>query len=104
MFRSGQIAFLFNWMTDAGGCMRGGLGVTRCYSGIGMKKPDIAKRMARQAGVSEAEAADRLDHVVRQILRSLRQGKAASLPGLGKFRPRPDGKVAFERQGGKGRG
>jgi nucleoid DNA-binding protein len=69
-----------------------------------MKKPDIAKRMARQAGVSQAEAADRLDHVVHQILRNLRQGKAASLPGLGKFRPRPDGKVAFERQGGKRRG
>jgi len=68
-----------------------------------MKKPDIAKRMARQTGLSEAEAADRLDHVVRQILRNLRQGKAASLPGLGKFRPSPDGKVAFERQGGKRR-
>jgi hypothetical protein len=26
------------------------------------------------------------------------------LPGLGKFRPRPDGKVTFERQGGKRRG
>ena len=69
-----------------------------------MKKPDIAKRMARQAGVSEAEAADRLDRVVHQILRNLRQGKAASLPGLGKFRPRPDGGVAFEPQGGKRRG
>jgi nucleoid DNA-binding protein len=69
-----------------------------------MKKPDIAKRMARQTGVSEAEAADRLDHVVHQILRKLRQGKAASLPGLGRFTPRPNGKVAFLRQGGKRRG
>ena len=77
--------------------------MTRCYSGIGMKKPDIAKRMARQTGLSQAEAADRLDHLVHQILRNLRQGKTASLPGLGKFRPRPDGKVAFERQGGKRR-
>ena len=69
-----------------------------------MKKSDIAKRMARQAGVSEAEAADRLDHVVRQILSRLRQGKEASLPGLGTFTQSPDGKVAFERQGGKRRG
>ena len=84
--------------------MRGGLGGIRCYSGIGMKKPDIAKQMARQAGVSEAEAADRLDHVVQQILRNLRQGKEASLPGLGKFRPRPDVKVAVELQGGKRHG
>jgi nucleoid DNA-binding protein len=69
-----------------------------------MKKPDIAKRMARRTGLSEAEAADRLDHVVHQILRNLRQGKAASLPGLGTFMQRPDGKVAFQRQGGKRRG
>ena len=68
-----------------------------------MKKPDIAKRMARQAGVSEAEAADRLDHVVNEILRNLRRGKAASLPGLGRFKPCPDGKVAFEPQGGQRR-
>jgi len=69
-----------------------------------MKKPDIARHMARQTGLSQAEAADRLDRVVQQILRNLRQGKEASLPGLGKFRPRPDGKVAFERQGGKRHG
>ncbi len=84
--------------------MRGGSGVTRCYSGIGMKKPDIAKRMARQAGVTQAEAADRLDRVVHQILRNLRLGKRTSLPGLGTFTPRPDGKVAFQRQGGQRRG
>jgi len=84
--------------------MRGASDVTRCYSGIGMKKPDIAKRIARQTGLSQAEAADRLDHVVHQILLNLRQGKEASLPGLGTFIPRPDGKVAFQRQGGERRG
>jgi nucleoid DNA-binding protein len=69
-----------------------------------MKKPDIARRMARQAGVSEAEAADRLDRIVHRILSSLRKGKEASLPGLGKFTYGSDGKVAFEREGGKRRG
>jgi nucleoid DNA-binding protein len=69
-----------------------------------MKKAEIARRMARQAGVSQAEAADRLDCAVHQILCSLRQGKAASLPGLGKFTQRPNGKVAFKRQGGNRRG
>jgi nucleoid DNA-binding protein len=69
-----------------------------------MRKPDIAKRMARQAGLSEAEAADRLDHVVHQILRNLRQGKEATLPGLGTFAARPGGKVEFRRQGGNRRG
>jgi nucleoid DNA-binding protein len=69
-----------------------------------MKKPEIAKRMARQTGLSQAEAADRLDCVVLQILRNLRQGKQASLPGLGTFTPHPHGKVAFQRQGGERRG
>jgi nucleoid DNA-binding protein len=64
-----------------------------------MRKAEIAKKMARAAGVSEAEAADRLDRVVRQILESLRRGRPASLPGLGEFRTGSDGKVAFEPRG-----
>ena len=50
-----------------------------------MKKPEIAKRMARQSGVSQAEAADRLDQVVHRILSNLRKGKETDVPGLGKF-------------------
>ena len=52
---------------------------------VRMKNPDIAKRMARQSGVSRAEAADRVDRVVHQILSNLRQGRKSSLPGLGTF-------------------
>jgi len=66
-----------------------------------MRKPDIARRMARQAGVSQGEAADRLDRVVHEILSSLRKGREAPLPGLGKFRQGPNGEVTFEREGGK---
>jgi nucleoid DNA-binding protein len=68
-----------------------------------MRKAEIARRIARSAGVSEAEAADRLDRVVRQILENLRRGRPASLPGLGKFRTGADGNVAFEPTGGKRR-
>lgn len=64
-----------------------------------MKKPDIARRMAKQAGVSEGEAADRLDAVVQQILTNLRKGKETPLPGLGKFVHDADGKLAFEPEG-----
>jgi nucleoid DNA-binding protein len=64
-----------------------------------MKKPDIAKQMARRAGVSPAEAADRLDGVVRQILADLKRGKETAFPGLGRLRPGRDGKVAFEADG-----
>ncbi len=60
---------------------------------------EIARRIARQAGVSEAEAADRLDGVVRQILSNLRRAGAADLPGLGRFTRRADGSVRFERSG-----
>jgi nucleoid DNA-binding protein len=61
-----------------------------------MKKPEIAKRWARQSGVSEAEAADRLDRVVRQILAQLREHREAPLPGVGRFLLGPGGKVMFE--------
>ncbi len=64
-----------------------------------MKKLEIARKIARQAGVTEGEAADRLDGVVRHILSALRKGGEADLPGLGRFTRAPDGSVRFERSG-----
>jgi len=61
-----------------------------------MKKPDIAKQMARRAGVSPAEAADRLNGVVRQLLTDLRRRREPELPGLGRFRRDREGKLFFE--------
>jgi nucleoid DNA-binding protein len=61
-----------------------------------MKKPDIVKRMAREAGVTPAEAADRLDDVVRRLLSDLRQGRESAFPGLGRFHQGRDGKILFE--------
>jgi nucleoid DNA-binding protein len=69
-----------------------------------MKKPEIAKRMARESGVSEAEAADRLDRVVHQILSNLRRGRPSELPGMGKFITSVDGVIDFERDKGTRRG
>jgi nucleoid DNA-binding protein len=63
-----------------------------------MKKADIARRMARESGVSAAEAADRLDRVVHGILSNLRHGRQAALPGLGKFTQDHKGRNAFERE------
>lgn len=70
-----------------------------------MKKPEIARRLARQSGVTQAEAADQLDRVVHQILAKLRRGQPVPLPGLGRFTPGPDGVFHFEKekQGGRGR-
>ena len=64
-----------------------------------MRKPEIARKMARQAGVTKGEAADRLDGVVREILSRLRRGRQADLPGLGRLTTGPDGRVCFEREG-----
>jgi nucleoid DNA-binding protein len=63
-----------------------------------MRKPEIAKRLARQSGVSNAEAADQLDRVVNQILAKLRKGKPAPLPGLGRFTPGPRGSYRFKKE------
>jgi nucleoid DNA-binding protein len=62
-----------------------------------MKKPEIAKKIARRSGVSRAEAADRLDTLVSGIIANLRQGKDTDLPGLGRFVHAADGSVSFER-------
>lgn len=65
-----------------------------------MKKPDMARRLARQTGVSPAEAADRLDGVIHGILSQLRQRGVAELPGLGKLLVGPEGKFNFRREEG----
>jgi nucleoid DNA-binding protein len=69
-----------------------------------MQKPDIAKGLALQSGLTEAQAADCLDRVVRDILSQLRKGKPAPLPGMGKFTHGADGKLSFRRQGEGRRG
>ena len=66
-----------------------------------MKNPDIAKSIARHSRVSEAEAADRLDRWIHQILSNLRKGRETSLPGLGKLSRGPDGRLAFKPEGEK---
>lgn len=68
-----------------------------------MKKPELAKRLARQSGVSRAEAADQLDRVVHQILTNLRKGQSAALPGLGKFTPDSGRGFHFQPDQPKGR-
>lgn len=52
-----------------------------------MNKDELAARLARQAGLSRAAAADQLDQVIHDILTRLRRGKPVSFPGLGRFVP-----------------
>ena len=52
-----------------------------------MKKSDLIKQVAKQRGVEPGNAADQVDKAVNQILRALRSGHAARLPGLGTITP-----------------
>jgi nucleoid DNA-binding protein len=61
-----------------------------------MRKQEIAKQLARRSGVTQGEAADRLDRVVHDILERLRQGKSADFPGMGHFHAGADGKIDFQ--------
>ena len=69
-----------------------------------MKKLDIARSLARKSGVSRAEAADRLDVMVHQILTDLRKGQETELPGMGRFSQGADGQILFRRQEKRKRG
>ncbi len=67
-----------------------------------MRKTQLAGKLARKVGVSRAEAADQLDHVVHKIVTNLRKGKPASLPGLGQFQPGETWQFQFDPKSGKG--
>jgi nucleoid DNA-binding protein len=66
-----------------------------------MRKPDIAKQLARRSRLSQGEAADRLDVILQKIVSDLRKGREPALPGLGRFKKSPDGQVSFEPEARK---
>jgi nucleoid DNA-binding protein len=62
-----------------------------------MKKEQLAKRLAKEAGISTAAAADQLDDILTGMLRRVRQGHTARLPGLGTFLPGAQPEFQFEQ-------
>ena len=52
-----------------------------------MKKAELANHEARRQRVPPGHAADQMDRVVNQIIRELRSGRPAELPGLGTIQP-----------------
>jgi nucleoid DNA-binding protein len=56
-----------------------------------MKREELARRFASENRVSRAQARDQVDALVHKILKSVRQGRAVDLPGLGRLvgKPRP---------------
>jgi nucleoid DNA-binding protein len=62
-----------------------------------MKKARLVERLAKESGISTAAAADQLDSIFTGILRRIRRGQRASLPGLGTFLPGPKPEFYFEQ-------
>jgi nucleoid DNA-binding protein len=60
-----------------------------------MKNTDLAEQIARETGVSHEQAADQLDEVITSILKSLKKGRSANLPGLGRLRRDINGGLRF---------
>ena len=60
-----------------------------------MNKDELAMQLARTAGIPAAEAADQLDDFVHAIVKKLRRGQPATLPGLGKLTPDPRQTIRF---------
>ena len=52
-----------------------------------MKKTELARTLAKRNGVQKEDAADQMDRVVTRIIRTLRRGHTARLPGLGTLEP-----------------
>ncbi|MGD1070556.1 MAG: HU family DNA-binding protein [Bryobacteraceae bacterium] len=52
-----------------------------------MKKSDLVQEVARQRGVAPGTAADQMDRAVNKLVRALRKGRPARLPGLGTILP-----------------
>ena len=69
-----------------------------------MRKDEIAKRLANEAEISPAAAADEVDRVVHRLVKRLRQGKAISLPGLGKLTAAPASRANRGKSGGGKKG
>jgi nucleoid DNA-binding protein len=54
-----------------------------------MKQEELARTLARRSRVSKAAARDQVDELVRQILKSLREGRPVDLPGMGRLVSKP---------------
>jgi nucleoid DNA-binding protein len=52
-----------------------------------MKNTELIKKIAQQQSIKENAAADRMAGAVNRVIRTLRRGKQARLPGLGIIKP-----------------
>ena len=48
---------------------------------------ELIQQLAAASDMTPAMAADEIDKIIHRILKKLRQGQSARLPGLGEFHP-----------------
>jgi nucleoid DNA-binding protein len=58
----------------------------------------LINRLAAASDVTPAEAADQIEKLIDRILKRLRDGTPAHVPGLGKFSPGPSVQFQPERE------
>jgi nucleoid DNA-binding protein len=47
----------------------------------------LARKIAKRSSLSPAAAADEIDKVVHSVIRKLRRGESATVPGVGTLQP-----------------
>lgn len=62
-----------------------------------MKKEQLARQLAKESRITPAAAADQVDSILNAILKRVRKGQSASLPGLGTFAPGRKEDFQFDR-------
>lgn len=65
---------------------------------LAMKKEQLAKQLAKETRITDAAAADQVDAILNAILKRVRKGQSASLPGLGTFVAGQKEEFQFERK------
>jgi nucleoid DNA-binding protein len=50
-----------------------------------MRQNELEKRLVEEIGLTPAAARDEVEEVVRRVLASLRKGRTAELPGVGRL-------------------
>jgi len=55
---------------------------------LDMKREDLTRALAERGRLSRGEAQDQLDRLVHRIVRSLRRGRPAEMPGIGRLTAR----------------
>ena len=58
----------------------------------------LAKQIAKHSSLSPAAAADEIDKVVHSVLRKLRRGESAVMPGLGILKPGSDAQIVGKKE------